>query len=79
MAHTKTNSTVPAPGRLDSLMKNKIARHNTEDDHTYLSNLSGSLDQITSSNAPLSPKVMGSKESDKLEIDRDLNSGVAHS
>ena len=60
-------------------MKNKVGRQNTEDDHNYLSALTGSLDQVSSSNAPLSPKVMGSKDADKLEIDRDLNSGVAHS
>ena len=79
MVHTKTNSSnaANANGRLDSLIKNKISRHNTDDDHMYLSSLTAGLDQVAQANAPLSPKVVGSKDADKLEMDRDLNSGVA--
>ena len=65
-------------------MKNKVARQATnsdgDDQETYLSSLTNGLDQVSqaaNSNAPLSPKVIGSKDKEKLSLDRDLNSGVA--
>ena len=39
LVHTKTNSTANVTGRLDSLMKNKVGRQNTEDDHNLLTNV----------------------------------------